>query len=332
MANNTANTSKIGTKKTNTKKKDLNSILRIMDVATELRKQREIAEDELNIEDEKERIRQKIKKTAELTGENLTEEEVSAAIENFYNGLYRYTAPKKGISYYLAKLYISRGKIFKFLVFPLLLISTLFFGNDKFTEFQTNREQSYLAQQIQELPSEAEKLARAIKNLSNDPVSLKNVEMELNRIKTAKLLPSKLQGVNDIHSSISNLEQELAELRLEYDVLISNKKTGVDRYYSDEQGRRVSGYYIVVQARDKAGNPLTINVLNTETDKSSLVNTWAERVSKNIYDAVRRDKIDNGIIDNRVFAKKELGKKDLTMIYKNSFGESIKREAQITQW
>ena len=92
MANNTVNTGRIE----ETKQSDLKSILRIMDVASELRRQRELAEGELNIETEKEKIREKIRQTAELTGEDLTEEEINVAIKNFYDGLYScllYTSP-----------------------------------------------------------------------------------------------------------------------------------------------------------------------------------------------------------------------------------------------
>ncbi len=333
MANNTVNTGQINTAQIEkTKQSDLKSILRIMDVASELRRQRELAEGELNLETEKGKIREKIRQTAELTGEDLTEEEINVAIKNFYDGLYRYKEPNKGISYYLAKLYISRGKIFKFLLLPIMLLSAVFFGGDKFKEFQNTRKQTYLSEQIQTLPTEAEKVSNAIKSVTSDSISIEETNRELNKIKTAKLLPSKIKAVNEIEASIQNLKQILANLQVEYDVLISTKKTGVDRYYSDEQGRRVSGYYIVVNAKDKSGNPIAINILNKETDKQRRVNTWAERVSKDIYDKVRRDKIDNGIIDERLFAKKERGKRDLTILYKNSYGEQITREAQITNW
>ena len=55
-------------------------------------------------------------------------------------------------------------------------------------------------------------------------------------------------------------------------------------------------YYIVVEGIDATGEPVTVPIKNEETGKTEVVTKWGLRVDEAIYNAVGRDKADDGIV------------------------------------
>ncbi len=90
--------------------------LRIMDVATTLRKEQALVEQQLNIEETKAMLRERLLDAAKVTGERLTEEQVNIAIEHYYDKLHVFEAPKWSIGLMFAHLYVLRGDIVKWTV------------------------------------------------------------------------------------------------------------------------------------------------------------------------------------------------------------------------
>ncbi|MBM4078044.1 MAG: hypothetical protein FJ267_20635, partial [Planctomycetes bacterium] len=75
------------------KNMSLQEMLRVMDVATELRQQRESVEREFAVDETKRILRERLLKANELTGEKLTEADVDAAIDRYFQTLYTYSDP-----------------------------------------------------------------------------------------------------------------------------------------------------------------------------------------------------------------------------------------------
>lgn len=96
-----------------TEQLSLEEMIRIMDVATALRKEQAIVEQQLNIEDTKALLREKLLEAAQVTGENLTEEQIDLAIESYFDKLHTYEKPKWSMDLMLAHLYVMRGTIMK---------------------------------------------------------------------------------------------------------------------------------------------------------------------------------------------------------------------------
>jgi hypothetical protein len=86
----------------------LGEMLRIMDVARTLRQEREIAQEQFNREEARALLRQRLKASTEITGSQVTEEEIDAAIELYFNNLHTYRDPPWGIQVFLAHLYVRR--------------------------------------------------------------------------------------------------------------------------------------------------------------------------------------------------------------------------------
>ena len=88
---------------------DLDTFLRMADVSTALRKQREEVTKQLNIKEEKDDLVQRLLKTAEASGETLTEADARASVDQHYAGLHKFKAPKRGIYFAHTKDLLNQG-------------------------------------------------------------------------------------------------------------------------------------------------------------------------------------------------------------------------------
>jgi hypothetical protein len=84
--------------------------MRIMDVATALRERRETVERELNRDELKMELRDKLMSAAAVVGEQVTPEEVEIAVDRYFDTMYSYQEPTRGLSIMLAHLYLRRGR------------------------------------------------------------------------------------------------------------------------------------------------------------------------------------------------------------------------------
>jgi hypothetical protein len=109
-------------------------------------------------------------------------------------------------------------------------------------------------------------------------------------------------------TAISQLEVLRADLRREYTLRIvskPNEPSGVWRIpRRNPMGRN---YYLVVEPIAPDGRVLSLPVVSEEDGERATVSRWGVRVSKEVFDQVRQDKNDNGIIDNSRVGEKRRG-------------------------
>ncbi len=91
----------------------LHELIRIMDVATVLRKEHEIVEEQLNLDQIKVRLRERLLEAAQVAGEPITVEQIDAAIEDYYDKLHSFEEPAWSWHLLLAHLYVHRVSILK---------------------------------------------------------------------------------------------------------------------------------------------------------------------------------------------------------------------------
>lgn len=89
----------------------LEETLRVMDVARQLRQSRETVTAELNLDETKAALRERLKSTAAITGESATEAEIAVAVELYFNNLHSYRDPPPSWSKWLALCYVRRHAI-----------------------------------------------------------------------------------------------------------------------------------------------------------------------------------------------------------------------------
>lgn len=66
-------------------------------------------------------------------------------------------------------------------------------------------------------------------------------------------------------------------------------------------------YYIVVEAVNAKGETVTVPITSEEDGRTNLVSKWGMRVDEGVFEQFRRDKGDDGIIQNNRFGQKRRG-------------------------
>ena len=87
----------------------LGDMVRMLDVATALRKERARAERELDREECRQRLRERLLASAEVTGDPVSAAEVDAAIEQYFDQRHAYRAPKLGWTRVPARWWVRRS-------------------------------------------------------------------------------------------------------------------------------------------------------------------------------------------------------------------------------
>jgi hypothetical protein len=82
---------------------------------------------------------------------------------------------------------------------------------------------------------------------------------------------------------------------------------GPDRVRSRASARSGRVYFLVVDAIDPRGNPVKLPVWNDGTNQTETVSRFAGRVPAQTFEAVRSDKLRNGIVQNSRLAEKRRG-------------------------
>jgi hypothetical protein len=109
-------------------------------------------------------------------------------------------------------------------------------------------------------------------------------------------------------ASVQRLDQIAAQLSQVYELRIVSQagvKSGVWRYPVDNPMGR--NYYLVVEAISESGQVLSLPIRNEETQQIEQVNRYAVRVPESVYESVKADKLDNGLIDDGLVGTKRRG-------------------------
>ena len=136
--------------------------------------------------------------------------------------------------------------------------------------------------------------------------------------------------VSRLSQTVSQLQNLNTILNQDYTLRVVNRsgvKSGIDRYYTDQNGKRVSGDYLIVEAIDSEGNAFQMDIRNEEDGQIERVAMWGERIPHEVYERVKEDKLDNGIINNDIVGKKSRGYLREEMIMKG-----VTKQGQITRW
>ena len=371
---------------------DLEEVMRVMDVASTLRREQQIVEREFNLEKTKELLREKLRNTAELTGETLTPEQIEAAVNWYYDNLHEYEEPEKSFTWFLAQLYVLRKSILGFLIPIAVALGTiwaLWFA--PFAPFsESNKSLRALAAANQTVENQiksirSQSLTPAIESKVVQIQNEANGSFEAGDVRALELISEQLVTMDDsIRSSnkkvaeiekhsgsigavakAASVKTEVIELKAEAEqhwnnldvdslekirerlavmdkrineeftltvVGGENQRSATRRDFEDKNGKRVSGYYLIVQARDSEGSLLKRRIQNIETDKFHVVDTWGEKVPEAVYERLKKDKTDDGVLNETTFGKKIRGELNVQMIMPGADDKPIERSGQITEW
>lgn len=101
----------------------LNEMMRVMDVARELRRNRDVAEGMFQRDAVRTQLRNKLMQAAEVAGDRVTEAEIDAAIDQYFKNLHTYSDPEPSFQRVLAHAWVWRWRLAA-VVLPVAALAT----------------------------------------------------------------------------------------------------------------------------------------------------------------------------------------------------------------
>lgn len=296
----------------------LDEMTRVMDVARTLRKERSIAERELNREETIKLLRQKLREAADLAGDPVTDEQIDAAIEHYFANLHEFDPPEPGLETFAAGVYVRRYQIAGWTL--ALATAALILWGSWFGGMLPGKRQTEI--HARQAYSQVEEVTSSIEELATDPALVSQAE-------AARAEAATYRDRGDV-SALEQLKDRLlmqeSVLKSEYRlVVVQGPVSGRERLAPNDA---LSGSYLIVQAVDSKGNVLPMDIRDAESGKMKRVDTWAEQVPQEVFERVMADKQADGVVDNRDFAEKKRGEQDLEI----TFPGVLQRGRQVTSW
>ena len=87
----------------------LDEMTRILDVASELHARQQQVHQQLHLDDVKQDLRERLLAGAKAAGEEVTSEQIDAAIAHYFGELHAYEDPPRSFSTFLAEAYVRFG-------------------------------------------------------------------------------------------------------------------------------------------------------------------------------------------------------------------------------
>lgn len=360
----------------------LPELLRIMDVATALRREREVAAAHLDLDAVKVSLRQRLRTTADAMGDAVSDAEIEVAIDRYFATQHEFQEPPPGLQTALAHLYVRRRGLAWVTagVFTLLLGMWALFvwpsGPLSAASRQARHEREVARLRAE---SQAREEARVMRETAEAKAAEERAAADAKaaaeraaaaEAQAAKALADAWRNARRDHAAIQALAKEaeartqadglrreaeaahgladlagtqtaakgLADLRgaleVEFELRIVNRegeRSAIDAYYTDAKGTRVSGYYLLVEAVTADGKVLPRSIRDAEDGRVRTVRKWGEQVPASVYERIKADKLQDGVVDENVFARKRRGfVRDEVTLLNETRSAPLTRGRQIT--
>ena len=200
----------------------------------------------------------------------------------------------------MARIYIKRGRWSKRFGAAALSLSVLWGGWHMAFQAPENRR----LDRLDALPAELVAERDAIKTISHVDEAKERADTRYQNAMAA-LNTGDTDAALDTYKSLQSLHNTLASSYTLRVVSQPGERSGVWREPKDN--RNAKNYYLIVEAIDSNGKPVTLPVMNEEDGKTYSVEKWGLRVPHSVYQQVAADKQDDGIIQKRRVGIKKSG-------------------------
>ncbi|MDQ1333256.1 MAG: hypothetical protein QG552_206 [Thermodesulfobacteriota bacterium] len=288
-------------------KSDLNEVMLAMDVVDTLRHQQSVVDRELRADDHDRALIEKVRTIYAGQGLTISDDVIAEGVKALREERFTYRPPQKSFQLTIARLYVNRGRWVKrgALVFAALLAIYLVYQFAVVAPQNRAREQQQ--QTLQELKAMPAKLAdqrdRVLAEVRED-AARKQAEA-LYKDAMAGVSRQDVEAVNKGYAALRDL---YAQSILEYQLRIVSRPgtpSGVWRVPQNNPSAR--NYYVIVEAVAADGKRLSLPITSEEDGKTRTVEQWGLRVEPAVFEQVKRDKMDDGIINRNVFGVKKRG-------------------------
>lgn len=300
----------------------LDELMLAMDVVDTLRHQEDVAVRELAQDGRDQTLRERLRRIYESQGLAVSDRILDEGIKALRESRFTYEPTPAGFSRTLAGLWVRRGSWGK-AIGALALVAVLWGGWSVWQDIRAEQaERAVRAELTETLPKAIVAAAKAAQAEAKTP----DARERLTELQTDAVNALERSDAGAARAAVAGLERLRSQLVQTYELRIVSRQgepSGVYRIPDVNTGAR--NYYVVVEAVTPQGQRLSMPVTNEENGRIETVSKWGVRVPEQTYEAVRRDKTDDGILQNAVLASKPRGA--LVPVYSMAVSGGA-----ITQW
>jgi hypothetical protein len=283
----------------------LDELMLSMDVVDTLRHQENLVTRELDEERREQELLDRLRSMYKSQGIDVPERILVEGVKGMKQSRFVYTPPPPSTAVTLAKLWVNRGRIASVTGALIGLVAAAWLGYSLLVERPARLAQERARIELtQTIPTALEQVKTDV---------LADARVDAARQKAEQLYAdgqSALRRSDAVaaRAALDGMEALRTDLRSTYQLLVvsrPNERSGVFRV--PERNPGAQNYYLIVEPVAPDGRILSVPVTSEEDSKSAVASKWGVRVSKQVYDAVARDKQDDGIIQNRRIGEKKRG-------------------------
>lgn len=280
----------------------LDDLMLAMDVVDTLRHEQDLVERELDQASRDDVLKKRLRELYEGQGLEVSDRILDEGIEALKESRFTYQRKGSPLMRRVAMLWVRRslvGSVFA----ALALVGVLFLGNWWLQSSSARQEAETARIELTEtLPRELESAAtaaRAEARTDDARSAIESLEAE-----AANALSR--SDSSRARRAVSDLESLRENLTLTYDlVIVQRGQSAVET--TPDVNPDARNYYLLVEAIAPDGSKLSREITNEETGERETVNVWGVRVPHQTYLSVRDDKLDDGIIQERILGVKQRG-------------------------
>jgi hypothetical protein len=283
----------------------LDEVMLAMDVVDTLRHHDELVARELQGDAREADLVEKLRKIYRDQGLDVSDAVLKEGVKALAESRFTYTAPKPSLQISLAHIYVSRQR-WAPAALGLLLVAIVGFGGYflAWQPLQAARAEAARIELSETLPRQMDSLYETIYQETKVQSAATSAEELVGRGKIAAAEGNRVGA----EKTIAELTALRDKLRQDYTVTIVNRDGQRSGFWTFPKiNTEATNYYLIVEALDGDGKPLSLPVTNEETGLTETVSVWGQRVPENVYRSVEADKRDDGIIERRVVGTKEYG-------------------------
>jgi uncharacterized protein DUF6384 len=283
----------------------LDDVMLAMDVVDTLRLQEGMVSKELGEAGRASQLIDRLRKIYADQGIEVPDRILEEGVDALTQARFVYTPPKPGLATSLAKLYVTRsgwGRLALGAVVALVIaVGGYQFGYVPYVAAQKTQ----LADQLSsELPARMDALRQAIFVDTKQQSAIRQADAIRDRGKIAAA-EGNLAGAR---KAVTELTEIRDRLRQEYTLRVVNRdgvESGV--WTIPAANNAATNFYVIVEAITADNQTLALPVANEETGEIETVSYWGVRVTEAVYNSVRADKSDDGIIQQNIIGLKQYG-------------------------
>jgi hypothetical protein len=271
----------------------LDEVMLAMDVVDTLRHQEKVVARELSADARDEALKQKLKRIYQAQGIDVSEQIIEDGVKALQEDRFSYRPPPSGLSLYLARFYVNRGRWLPWTGGLALLCVIAIFAY-----------QFMIVKPREALPGQLQSRYELVLDKAESEAG-KNAVESIYAQAESSLRADDAEGMQQALGALDELEHKLDQSYTLQIVSRPGERSGVWRIPDINSSAR--NYYIIVEAIDDSGAVQQVAVTNEETGEAETVSAWGVRVDETTFQAIAADKQDDGIIQNNVFGQKKRG-------------------------